>query len=333
MKPFLPVALLLVAVGCQTSTPPRTETTAPAVAHTAPEPPPTKPFESKLVYEMTPQEIGRYIAQMRKDVPDLRQRIATIARRNLGQEYKLHLLGEFPFEVHDNQPLYCISNGDCVVFAEHVYAMALSYDWQSFFAMLQRIRYKDGEISATTRNHYTLADWNENNKWLIRDITPEIAGSKVDTVTENINRTAFFKKSFNVDLELPLQNYQTTYVPARYVKDVAAKLKTGDCVNVIRGKKGAGKYCGHVGMITVSPDGTVNLLHSTQPKSVEQPLVKYVEEQMEKNKTREEKNEVLFQGLKFLRLEDDPIANLLKIDGPDAPIVTGPKGLLSKGPK
>ena len=333
-KLMLLSALSLLAFGCRTHTPqPAFDSTAAAVVAPAPPAPPAvaaKPLEAKTVYEMTPVEVGKFVAQMQKEFSDLRPRVVAIARRNLGQKYSLHLLGEYPFEIHDGQPLYCLENGDCVVFAEHVYAMALSYDWQSFFAMLQRIRYKNGEISAVTRNHYTLADWNENNAWLIRDITPQIAGGKTDTVTENINRKAFFKKNFNVDVDVPNQSYTTTYVPGWFVKDVAAHLRAGDCVNVIRATKSGGKFCGHVGLITIGADGTVNLLHSTPPKSVEQPLMEYVEQQLEKNKERERKGEITFQGLKFLRLEDDPVANLIKVDGPDAPIVTGPRGLLKK---
>lgn len=328
---LLPV-LTLTLFGCKHTVAPPVTTKNPEPV-VEPMPAPTaaeKSLDAKIVYEMTPPEIGQFVGQMQKSVPDLRQRVVAIARRNLGQEYKLHLLGEYPFEVYDGQPLYCIANGDCVVFAEHVYAMALSYDWQSFFAMLQRIRYKNGEISAVTRNHYTLADWNENNSWLIRDITPEIAAGKTETVTENINRKAFFKKSFGLNVDVPAQKYSTTFVPAQFVKDVASKLRDGDCVNVIRATKDGGKFCGHVGMITIGADGTVNLLHSTPPKSVEQPLAQYVADQLEKNKARVQKGEITFQGLKFLRLEDDPVANLLKLDGPDAPIVTGPKGLLKK---
>lgn len=333
-KLILQAGLGLLALGCQ-SRGLQSVTETSAVPSAAAVPPVSttataKPFEAKTVYEMTPTETGRFVAQMRREVPDLRQRVVSIARRNLGQAYKLHLLGEYPFEIHDGQPLYCLENGDCVVFAEHVYAMALSYDWQSFFAMLQRIRYKGGEISAVTRNHYTLADWNENNAWLIRDITPEIAAGRTDTVTENINRRAFFKRSFNVDMDVPNQSYSTTYVPARLIKDVVARLRDGDCVNVIRATKSGGKFCGHVGLIGIGADGTVNLIHSTPPKSIEQPLLEYVEQQLEKNLEREKKGEITFQGLKFLRLEDDPVANLIKIDGPDAPVVTGPRGLLRK---
>ena len=48
------------------------------------------------LYQMTPQEAGRYIAHMQGAEPNLRKRIAAIGRKNLGQPYSLHLLGEFP---------------------------------------------------------------------------------------------------------------------------------------------------------------------------------------------------------------------------------------------
>lgn len=292
-----------------------------------------KPLESKSVYEMTPRDIGQFAGEMRGKLPDLPQRVVAIARRNLGQPYKLHLLGEFPFEAHDNQPLYCLENGDCVVFAEHAYAMSLSHDWESFFTLLQRIRYKGGEISALTRNHYMLADWNENNSWLLRDVTIEIAGEKTATVIEEIDRKTFFQKNFALEVNVPVQNYEARYVPAEFIKDVASKLANGDCVNLIRRKSDGGEFCGHVGLIALAADGTVNFIDSTQPKAMERPLVRYVEEQMEKNKEREANGRDVFLGMKFLRLQHDPLGNLLKIDGPDAPIVTGPRGLIRKAGK
>jgi len=79
---------------------------------------------------------------VRRAEPDLRKRIATIGRRNIGQPYKLNLLGEFPYELHDTLPMYSLSASDCLVFAEHTYAMALSSSWEEFFWTLQRIRYK-----------------------------------------------------------------------------------------------------------------------------------------------------------------------------------------------
>jgi hypothetical protein len=81
----------------------------------------------------------------------LRKRIAAIGRQNIGQQYKLNLLGEFPYQLHDTLPMFSLEQSDCVVFAEHTYAMALSQSWEEFFWMLQRIRYKDGVVGVATR--------------------------------------------------------------------------------------------------------------------------------------------------------------------------------------
>jgi hypothetical protein len=91
--------------------------------------------------------------------PDLRKRSAAIRRKNLGQSDLLTLPGEFPFEPHDNLRLFSLERSDCVIFAEHTDAMALSRSWEKFFWMLQRIRYRDGAIGVSTRNHYTEMDW------------------------------------------------------------------------------------------------------------------------------------------------------------------------------
>ena len=81
---------------------------------------------NKPLYQMQPAELGRFLAWQQLDEPDLRRRIAALARKNIGQPYELFLLGEFPYETHDSQPLFNLAKSDCVVFAEHVYAMALS---------------------------------------------------------------------------------------------------------------------------------------------------------------------------------------------------------------
>ncbi|UUZ49366.1 DUF1460 domain-containing protein [Massilia sp. B-10] len=135
----------------------------------------TSPAAQKPIYTMSPQEAGDYIASMYQAQPDLRKRIAAIGRQNIGQPYSLNLLGEFPYELHDKLPLYSLEKKDCVVFAEHTYAMALSQSWEQFFWTLQRIRYKDGVIGVASRNHYTEVDWNVNNRWLLTEITAALA--------------------------------------------------------------------------------------------------------------------------------------------------------------
>jgi hypothetical protein len=131
---------------------------------------------SKQIHQMTPAEADRYIAYIHEAEPDFRKRVAAIGRKNIGQAYKLNLLGEFPFQVHDDLPMFSLTHGDCVVFSEHTYAMALSRSWEEFFWVLQRIRYNQGIIGVATRNHYTELDWNINNGWLVTDISADLAG-------------------------------------------------------------------------------------------------------------------------------------------------------------
>ena len=125
-----------------------------------------KKMLAKPLYKFSEKELDIYLGYLQFIEPDLRNRVQHLAIKFLTQPYKIFLLGEFPVELYDPDPLFSIKKSDCLVFSEHIYAMALSYDWESFFAMLQRIRYKHGEISIITRNHYTEYDWNKNNNWL-----------------------------------------------------------------------------------------------------------------------------------------------------------------------
>eukprot|EP01034_Spumella_vulgaris_P044684 gene44684-55604_t len=172
---------------------------APALAAAA------APSQPKQLYQMSPQEADGYIAQMRQSEPDLRKRIAAIGRRNIGQPYMLNLLGEYPFEIHDTLPMFSLTQSDCVVFAEHTYAMALSRNWKEFFWMLQRIRYKDGVVGVATRNHYTEQDWNINNGWLLTDVTRELAGDFAASYPLRVDRQRFLKTRHNTEVSMPVQ--------------------------------------------------------------------------------------------------------------------------------
>src|SRR5436190_13548477 len=113
----------------------------------------------KPLYKCTEAEVDKYLQFLSATEPDLRMRIVHLARKNIGQPYELYLLGEMPFEPYDPQPIYCLGKSDCLVFTEHTYAMAMSHNWPGFMRLLQRIRYRDGQLGVATRNHYTEADW------------------------------------------------------------------------------------------------------------------------------------------------------------------------------
>lgn len=311
---------------------------------------------SKPLYEFSPLEVDKYLSYIHIYEPDLRKRIQIIAKKNLGQPYEIYLLGEFPFEIYDTQPLYSLDKSDCVVYSEHTYAMALSDSWKMFFPMLQRIRYKDGVIGFTTRNHYTEADWDVNNSWLLDDITDELAGSDAYEVTTTIDRANFFGRN-GIDSDYPVESLHWNYIPADKIGDVLPQLKTGDFVNVVRGSSPDNVYVGHTGLISVEEDGTVNFIHSTRPQVKIQTVMSYMEYSLDLTEKRKVENAAIdkenetirafneklraenngkphpdekkllvkqpyFYGFKFLRLREDALQNLREIDGPGAPKVT-----------
>ena len=96
-----------------------------------------KKQKSKPIYQFSPSELDLYLGYLQSVEPDLRKRVQHLARKCLGQPYQIFLLGEFPYEIYDPDPLFSLEKGDCVIFSEHIYAMALSYDWKSFLTFFK----------------------------------------------------------------------------------------------------------------------------------------------------------------------------------------------------
>lgn len=287
-------------------------------------------LKARPLFEFDRKDIGVYLAWLQEVRTDLPQRLIHLARKNIGQPYQIFLLGEFPFELYDDDPLFAIHKSDCVVFSEHMFSMALSRSWEQFIVFLQRLRFKDGEIGVLTRNHFTIAEWDQNNSWLLEDISRSLAGSDAKPMIARTRHNAFFKERYGIEVDMPDINLETYYVPTEKVPDAALKLRNGDFVNVIFGN-GKDCYASHVGLITRESDGTVNFLHSTPPRVKEESLLGYNKKLAEKNKEREEKQKPLFCGFKFFRLRENPLEELRKSDGPDAPVVKAPLGVI-RGP-
>lgn len=257
-------------------------------------------LKAKPLYKFTEKDVDIYLRYLQRVEPNLRRRVVHLGRKNIGQPYQIFLLGEFPFELYDPDPLYYLGKSDCVTFSEHTYAMALAHDWPSFFRILQDIRYKDGKIGMLTRNHFTLADWNVNNSWLVEDVTKELGGGNQWVPLFQVTRRARFFARWNIGQDIPDQEWHDSFIPRENVPNVLAYLRDGDFVNVIRGTEHE-QWAGHVGLIALAPDGTVNFLHSEYPAVLEEPLMGYLER----------KEGVL--GFKFLRLRAEELERRFNI--------------------
>jgi hypothetical protein len=291
--------------GCATpSAPPST-----AAKSATLQPQATAPIETilqKQLYQMSPVEAGRYVAWVHQAEPDLRKRIAAIGRKNIGQPYDLNLLGEFPFEVHDNLPMFSLDHSDCVVFAEHTYAMALSQSWEEFFWMLQRIRYRDGVIGVATRNHYTEMDWNVANRWLVTDISAELAGPAGPAYSMTVDRARFLKTRHHTERNIPVETSRQAYVAKDQVAAIAGQLQEGDFVNVISTRNGE-YWASHVGLVVLGPNGERHFLHSSEPQVREETFESFIARAAarEERNRKEGKNGQVLAGFKFLRLNDN----------------------------
>lgn len=299
----------------------------------------------KPLYEFNEGEVDVYLRYLSAFEPELPGRIAHLARKNIGQPYELYLLGEMPFEHYDPQPIYCLDRSDCVVFSEHTYAMALTDNWEDFMRMLQRIRYDGGRIGVVTRNHYTEADWNPNNRWLVRDITGELARNRVMKFEQKVDRAKFLRNRYKLETDIPVKEYVHEFIRFEDIDMAKGRLRDGDFVNIVRGTPGKRKpldrgarsgsmedifggsaWVGHVGLIVLGEDGEVHLIHSASPEVREESLEDYIARSTKNIAERDAAGKSRLLGFKFLRLQKDPLSNLRAIDGPGAPRVVLPGG-------
>jgi len=262
---------------------------------------------AKPLYQMLPGEVGRYLAWEHAHEHDVRRRIAAIARKNIGQPYRLNLLGEFPYQVHDTLPMFSLDHSDCTVFVEHTYAMALSKSWDEFFWMLQRIRYRDGIIGVATRNHYTELDWNVANSWLVTDVSAQLVGPDGPSYPMTVDRATFLKTRHHTEADIPVETSRQAYVPKARAVALAGQLREGDYVNVVS-LLGDGKtMVTHVGLVVLGPDGERHFLHSSDPAVREETFASFIartEAREERNRQTGKKGSTLL-GFKFLRLNDN----------------------------
>ncbi len=267
------LALLGAAAGCQA---PRTGVYRASVRRAEDARRELPPLADKPLYAFSEDQIDRYVGWLHEREPSLRARIMHLARKAIGQRYEIYLLGEFPFEGYDPDPLYNFARSDCLTFCEHMYALAMARDFPDFLRILQRIRYRDGIVGMLTRNHYTIADWNRNNAFFLEDITTKLGGGRVHVPLHQVVRRARFFAKFGLGQNIPDEPVTDAYIPKDRVPEILDELRDADFVNIIRGNDKS-QYCGHTGLIAIGPDGQVNFLHSARPQVREEPLVGYLQ--------------------------------------------------------
>jgi len=157
--------------------------------------------------------------------------------------------GEGPEGTVDSAPLFNFGAYDCVTYIEHALALALARAPRDVLPRLTAIRYRDGVVDYTARNHFFIADWMTANGGLLTVVDPP-AGYRT---TRIVSRRAFFKrKGISVDRPDTVLKLMLWTVPE--LSAAVAGNTPGDGVYIVAFLKKGWKYidANHTGILEIS---------------------------------------------------------------------------------
>ena len=228
---------------------------------------------SKKLYQLSISEIDSLMRDTSRTHPSTKEKIAAYSRLALGTPYVRGCLGEGVNGRYDKDPLIDFSRVDCMTFCEQILALAISKTYQDTFNNLQKIRYHNGTISFTTRNHFVMVDWLPHNKWLLKDITEEKGGSLCKEMVKTINRKAFASSLGCDDIQNlpPLLPIRIKYLPKEYLLTIADKLQGSEIMILITTREGI--FASHLGFIIINKGSSLLFRHAslTHKKVIDEP--------------------------------------------------------------
>ncbi len=261
-----------------------------------------EPKPQRGLQEMLAKEIDTLLRETSAKEPDFIKRLQLYSARAKGTPYSLFCLGEGPNGKYDRDPLIDFSRADCVTFIEQMLALALSTNYEQTFATLQRIRYHDGVIGFTTRNHYTHADWVPNNSWLLEEVTEQLGSEFCADMTKTIDRPAFFRKLGVAEAELQSvrapQTMTIKYIPTANLPMIKSKLQGGEIVSIIQ--KIPGIFSAHTGFIFRDEFGNVLFRHASSRKETQQVTDEFFDDVIEQLRASDSR-----VGMAFIRIKSN----------------------------
>jgi hypothetical protein len=122
------------------------------------------------------------------------ERIEVLSKVFMGAPYAGGTLGEGEQGQYDKDPLVRFGEFDCTTYVETILAGAMSSSVDDFMPNLMNLRYKNGDVTFTSRNHFPSLDWIPNNQDKLEDITRSVAQSALMTATTTIDKTSWYQK-------------------------------------------------------------------------------------------------------------------------------------------
>lgn len=209
--------------------------------------------------QMTPEQVSAFLTGL--SAPTFGERVAAVARAELGTPYENGPLGEGPDGKYDTDPLMDLQHVDCVTFVEQTIALAASDSYDQAFEGLQQIRYRDGVVDFESRNHFMISDWLENNSWC-EPVSGKL-GITADQLTRTISRKNFFKlvEAPKVGQNTPDREVTLEYVPVSEAAKAEAALPSPALIVFIG--KVDWLFALHTGLYLRDANGKGQLVHAS----------------------------------------------------------------------
>jgi hypothetical protein len=223
---------------------------------------------------LTPPEVNTLIQEVTRRYSTTTEKIALYSGLALETPYARDCLGEGNEGKYDKDPLIDFTRVDCLTFCEQILALAISQDYNDTLMNLQKIRYRNGAIGFTTRNHYVMADWITHNQWLLKNTTQEHCRSLCKKMVKTIDRRTFAGNQGFTDTKgfPPAETVKIHYLPKQHLLSCASGLKGGEIMVLITSIEGI--FASHLGFIVKKNGGSLLFRHasSIQNKVIDEPF-------------------------------------------------------------
>lgn len=201
------------------------------------------------------------------------ERFVAASASLLGARYREDPLGEGPEGTVDRDPRIATDRFDCVTLVEHSLALALAESDADVLPLLDKIRYREGRATFLDRHHFFVADWIPENRWLVRDVTAEIAGGAARPLVRTIDRRGFLAAHGVADAGAVNETLTVTMLPLAAVGGVRGRLDNG-LVVVFIGRR-PGLFAAHTGILVRAGAG-LRHANATRGRVVDEDFLRYL---------------------------------------------------------
>lgn len=198
-----------------------------------------------------------------------------IGKQYVGVKYVNDPLGE---EIApDTDPLIRFDAFDCMTFVETALA-------NGDRDILNKIRYKNGEIGFLTRNHFIETDWINNNTDIVENASRKYS-KHLATRQVVIDKKRWFKTAHNIKTDIPKQTVKIEYIPRDYVNEIKITKPVIVLFIIdnpkIRDKIGTDLAVSHIGFLL--PNGILRHASSRHGRVIDVDFQEYMREHVKNN--------------------------------------------------